>query len=75
MAETQTQESIRLLRQDLAEHRSEDKRDFEAVKDAVHHLDVIVARYVGGITLAAWALGVGIPAILAAMLTYMVKHW
>lgn len=60
----QVRSDVSTLRTDFREHVDDDKR--------VWH---IVYRWDGAITFLQWAMGLGIPAILAALIALLVKHW
>ena len=48
---------------------------FQSVKDEINGLSGQLMQWSGALGLAKWARGLGIPAILGAIVTHVVRHW
>ena len=66
----------------LTQHADEDRNEFRAVRAELglvrQDLGVlrdIVKEWTGALGISKWALGLGIPAILGALITHIVRHW
>ncbi len=66
---------ITQIRQDLEKHESRDDERFDRLDTAVQAVNSQLERFIGGVNLAKWALGIGIPAIFGAIVTHVFRHW
>jgi hypothetical protein len=60
----QMREAFEQMRGDLTEHVNDDRAVW-----------TMVYRWDGAIKFLKWSLGVGIPAILTALVALLVRHW
>jgi hypothetical protein len=71
-------EAFRGVRHEVAAVRGDVlslRRDFDVhVKDDAI-LREQIAKWTGALQLSAWVLGLGIPAILAALCVHVARHW
>lgn len=75
-------DAVQDLKNDLHRHQDEDRVDFadvrtriEGVRSDVGALKELISQWSGALGLAKWSLGLGIPAILGAAVTHVVRHW
>ncbi len=57
------------------EHAREDDQRFADLTSKIEEINRVMALATGMFSLAKWTLGLGIPAILAALITHVVRHW
>lgn len=57
------------------EHSKEDDKRFGELTARIEEINRVLAEATGMFGLAKWCLGLGIPAILAALVTHVVRHW
>jgi hypothetical protein len=60
----QMRSDLEHMRVDFTEHVNDDRAVWS-----------MVYRWDGAIKFLKWSLGVGIPAILAALVTLLIRHW
>lgn len=65
-------------------HRLQDKqeREITEMRDKLYRaeqetqkLKIEISEWSGGLQLAKWAMGLGIPGILGAVIAHVVRHW
>ena len=56
-------------------HADDDRREFSDVRQRLGNVEKILAEWTGALSISKWALGLGIPAILGAVVTHVVRHW
>lgn len=75
MAEALSRLDLVDLREDFRTHLSQDREDFAQVRAALNGVEAEISRWSGAFGLAKWSLGLGVPAILGALLAHVVRHW
>lgn len=63
------------LRNDLKSHERSDSEKFDALTKALNEMNAELQRYVGGVQMAAWSLGICLPIIATAVIADVVRHW
>lgn len=56
--------TLKELRDDFKEHLEDDRAVWKQVE-----------QWSGALGIAKWVLGLGVPAILAALVAHVVRHW
>jgi FtsZ-binding cell division protein ZapB len=69
-----TQQDIENLRNDLRDHVTNDRADFDYLRREVGAMKEGQAGWNGGLRSILWLLGIGLPAIFAAIIALAVKH-
>lgn len=75
MSETSSAEGIRVLRQEFRIHEQNDRNDFAELRRDIAKIINDLSQWRGAMVLAKWAMGVGIPSILGAVVAHVVRHW
>lgn len=70
-----TSTDVANIREDLRRHEDQDREDFADVRKSLTALTSSMSEWSGALKLAKWVLGLGVPAILAALITDIVRHW
>ena len=72
---TATRQDIMELRKDLKDHADEDRQDFKEVNKKIQDMSVVLSQAAGMAFMVKWGVGLGIPTILAALVTLIIRHW
>lgn len=75
MPEAASAEGIRVLREEFRTHEQNDRHDFAELRRDIATIINDLSQWRGAMVLAKWALGLGVPSILGAVITHVVRHW
>lgn len=75
-------DAVQDLKNDLHRHQDEDRVDFadvrgriDGVRSELESLRRMISAWSGALGLAKWSMGLGVPCILGAIVTHVVRHW
>ena len=71
----QVRHDISIQRDEFKDHIADDRRDIGELRDTVSILRSQQDKWIGSVQFVGWVLGLGVPAILAAAIAHVVKHW
>lgn len=73
--ESGTLRAIDRIQTTLDLHCAEDRDEFRLVREQGAAVTKTLSEWSGAMQLMKWSLGLGIPAILGAVLAFVVRHW
>ena len=75
MAEMATKEEVDHVLNDLHRHQDQDRQDIGMLRESVQRIDTTIAGFTGCINLIRWAIGIGVPTIVALLAAHTMRHW